>query len=195
MKRVATIFLLFAGLCVAVPAGAARMYKVIDENGNVTYTTRQPTPSDGSQVESTNISGGAGYQSDSAKLDEIARDHPVTVYVVAACAGCDLARSYLNKHHIPFTAKDVNKDKQARDELKKVAGSLSVPTITVGDKVLNGYLQSVLEQELAAVGYPVGKNAPAAAPAQGEEGDQNADFFPPEEGGETGAAEASGEGQ
>lgn len=190
MKRIATTLLLFAGLCTVLPAGAARMYKIIDENGNVTYTTRAPSASDGAQVETTNISGGEGYESDSAKMDEIARDHPVTVYVVAACAGCDLARSYLNKHHIPFTSKDVNKDPKAKDELKKVAGSLSVPTITIGDKVLNGYLESVLEQELAAVGYPVGKNAPAAAPAGGEEGEANADQIPGEEG--TGTEEESG---
>jgi glutaredoxin len=190
MKRFATTLLLLAGLCAVVPAGAARMYKITDENGNVTYTTRPPSAAEGAQVETTNISGGEGFESASAKMDEIARDHPVTLYVVAACAGCDLARSYLNKHHIPFTSKDVNKDAKAKDELKKVAGSLSVPTITIGDKVLNGYLESVLEQELAAVGYPVGKNAPAVAPAGGEEGEANADQIPGEE--ETGTAEESG---
>jgi hypothetical protein len=40
------------------------------------------------------------------------------------------------------------------EELKKKAGSLSVPTILVGEKVMQGLLESLLAGELDAAGYP-----------------------------------------
>ena len=40
------------------------------------------------------------------------------------------------------------------EELKKKAGSLSVPTILVGEKVMQGFLESLLAGELDAAGYP-----------------------------------------
>jgi hypothetical protein len=55
--------------------------------------------------------------------------------------------------------------------VKKI-GELSVPTITVGSKVMQGYVESLLAGELDQAGYPKPEatpetaEAPEAAPAQ-----------------------------
>jgi hypothetical protein len=47
--------------------------------------------------------------------------------------------------------------------VKKI-GELSVPTITVGSKVMQGYVESLLAGELDQAGYP----KPEASPESGE---------------------------
>lgn len=163
MKQFPVIILFLAAMCVTFPAGAKRLYKITDKYGNVTYTTSTPDNTSGEDVETRNISGGEGTDDASAKMERLARDKPVVMYSVKECGACDQARDYLHKHGIPFTEKDVNKDLNARKELKDRTGSLAIPTILIGDKVMKGYLQSVFEGELSDAGYPVGKNASTAA--------------------------------
>jgi glutaredoxin len=77
------------------------------------------------------------------------------------CGSCDLARLYLEKRKVPFTEKNLDNNPETQQELKKKSGSLSAPTITIGEKVMNGYLESLLEGELDAAGYPkIGGAAP-----------------------------------
>jgi glutaredoxin len=168
MKPVSLFVLLFAGLFLSLPAAAERMYKVIGQDGSVTYTTQAPDTSNAASIETTNISGGVGDDGSSADQQRVASAHPVTLYSVGNCPSCDHARAWLKQHGIPFADKDVNKDLTARAELKQRSGALVVPTILVGKEVLKGYTEPVLESELAKAGYPVGKNAPGNA--QGDEG-------------------------
>jgi len=173
MKSVSLLLILLAGLFLTFPAGATRMYKVIGQDGSVTYTTDAPDTGDAASIETTNISGGVGDGS-SADLQRVASAHPVTLYSVGNCPSCDHARAWLKQHGIPFAEKDVNKDLTARAELKQRSGALVVPTILIGKDVLKGYTEPVLEAELAKVGYPVGKNAPGSAQGdQGQAADQD----------------------
>ncbi len=175
MKRIPVVVLFFAALGVTFPAGAARMYKIIDQNGNVTYTTSSPDREDAARIETKNISGGVGDDGASANLGQVASRHPVTLYSVGKCTSCDHAREYLRLHNIPFTEKDVNKDLTARAEMKQRSGALVVPTILVGTQALKGFTEPVLEDELSKAGYPVGKNAPDKGQGQqsDEEGSQD----------------------
>ena len=55
---------------------------------------------------------------------------------------------------MPYSEKNVEGDRKLQDELIKQSGGLAVPTITVGSKVMKGYLESLLEGELDQAGYP-----------------------------------------
>ena len=56
--------------------------------------------------------------------------------------------------------------------MRKKVGELSVPTITVGGKIMQGYVESLVAGELDQAGYPKPEanpeatEAPEGAPAQ-----------------------------
>jgi glutaredoxin len=166
------------GLCLAVavlatPAQAEKLYKWVDKDGNVSYQDRPP-PDSATQVQEREMSGQPGGGEGSA---EAAVKFPVVLYAVPQCAGCDLARAYLKKRGIPFSEKNVANNRALQDEMKKKVGDLSVPTITVGSKVMKGYLESLLEGELDQAGYPKAARHEAGGENAGEENpppDENA---------------------
>jgi glutaredoxin len=147
-----------AGLSVAQ---AGTLYKWVDSQGRVSYHDQPPPEGSGYRVEQKKIGSGARQDTDDA-LEKVIEKYPVILYSVPVCGSCDLARIYLEKRKVPFTEKNLENNPELQQELKKKAGSLSAPTITIGEKVMNGYLESLLEGELDAAGYPkIG--APASA--------------------------------
>lgn len=128
------------------PASAAKLYKWVDKDGNVSYQDRPP-PAGATAVEEKALRTRAGE-------DQAAEKVAVVLYVTPKCSSCDLARAYLQKRKVPFTEKNVESERALQDELKTKSGGLAVPTILVGDKVMRGYLESLLEGELDQAGYP-----------------------------------------
>ena len=171
MARNTLIAVLVTAL-VAAPAYAAKLYKWVDERGNVTYQDRPP-PEGVGRVEEKTMRERQGAASGDPAAAEAAAKAPVTLYMVPKCSPCDLVRAYLKKRGVPFTEIDVSeKNRQAQQEMVKKIGELSVPTITVGSKIMQGYVESLLAGELDQAGYPkpeAGAEAgesPEAAPAQ-----------------------------
>lgn len=130
---------------------AQKMYKWVDGQGNVTYHDRPPPADSGYRVEEKQVRSGAARTTDEA--DDAAQKFPVVLYSVPKCSSCDSARAYLQKRKVPFSEKNVEKDVKLQEELKAKAGALAVPTILIGSKVMNGYLESLLEGELNQAGY------------------------------------------
>ena len=153
MKRSNAILfmtLAVAGLCTAQ---AAPLYKWVDSQGRVTYHDQPPPEGSGYRVEQKRLGSGARGAVDES-LEKIVEQYPVVLYSVPVCGSCDLARIYLEKRRIPFTEKNVESDPVLQEELRKKSGSLTAPTILVGAKVMNGYVESILAGELDAAGYP-----------------------------------------
>ncbi|HWR88542.1 MAG TPA: glutaredoxin family protein [Acidiferrobacterales bacterium] len=170
MARNTLIAVLVTMLAVA-PAYAAKLYKWVDERGNISYQDRPP-PEGVGKVEEKNLRDGGG-DSGSPAAAEAAAKSPVMLYMVPKCSSCDAARVYLKKRGVPFTEVNVSeKNPQAQQEMRKKIGELSVPTITVGSKVMQGYVESLLAGELDQAGYPKPEakpeaaETPEAAPAQ-----------------------------
>ena len=164
MARNTLIAVLVTMLAVA-PAYAAKLYKWVDERGNVSYQDRPP-PEGVGKVEEKNLRDGHGGDSGSPEAAEAAAKSPVTLYMVPKCSSCDAARVYLKKRGVPFTEVNVSeKNPQAQQEMRKKIGELSVPTITVGSKVMQGYVESLLAGELDQAGYPKQGASPEAAEA------------------------------
>jgi len=161
--------MLLLALLVVVPAHAAKLYKWVDERGNVTYLDRPP-PEGSGKVEEKNMRTGNEYGNGSPAAVEAAAKFPVTLYMVPRCSSCDAARQYLRNRKVPFKEVDVSeKNQEAQLEMRKKVGDLAVPTLTIGSKVMKGYIESLLEGELNEAGYP---KPGAAGATEGQEGGQ-----------------------
>lgn len=162
------VMILLAGLLV-LPVEAARLYKWVDEYGNVSYQDKPPPEGQGKVTEKT-LGEQRGASTGDAAMDAAAAKAPITLYATAKCAQCDLARAFLKKRKLPFADIDVSgAHPEAQQEMKKKVGEIAVPTIMIGTKVMKGYLESLLEGELDAAGYPKPAENPEAgegAPAQ-----------------------------
>lgn len=177
MARHTVVAVLVVALAVS-PAFAAKLYKWVDEAGNVSYQDRPPPEGQG-RVEERDVRG-SGTASDGGPA---AAKPPVTLYAVPGCSSCDAARMHLKQRGVPFKEVNVSASNvAAQQEMKKKVGELSVPTITVGAKVMKGYMASLLDGELDAVGYP--KSKPAAGEGEAASGEEQAAGE-----GETGAGE------
>ena len=138
------------------------LYKWIDKDGHVSYHD-QP-PADASyRVEEKNLGGNKKKEDDT--LANVVEKYPVVLYTVPACDSCDLVRAYLQKRMVPFTEQNLDNNPELQQALKKKIGSLSAPTIMIGEKVMKGYVESLLAGELDAVGYP---RMPAPEAATGD---------------------------
>lgn len=145
--------LVLAAMVACLPAAyAQKQYKWVDQDGNVSYHDRPPSDASKYQVEEKQFGRPSNERND--ELEAIASKFPVLLYSASRCSACDLARGYLEKRKVPFTEKNVGDDRALQDELIKRTGQLTVPTIVVGERVMNGYMESLLGGELDQAGYP-----------------------------------------
>ncbi len=146
--------MLLAAAVAVQPAHGAKLYKWVDENGNVSYQD-SPPPNGADYTEAAlDVDGSDAGDADSGALRELARSVPVTLYATSRCDGCDLIRIYLERRGIPFEERDVENDMESQEALATLLGRLEVPTVTVGERYINGYNKPMLESELTAAGYP-----------------------------------------
>ncbi len=153
-------------VCAAGSVAAAKLYKWVDKDGNVSYHDLPPLDDSKYKVEEKNLKTGTAVSDDPA-MKEAAEKNPVVLYVAPKCTSCDAARLYLNSRKIPFKELNVEGNRDLQQQLIAKSGGLAVPTIMVGEKVMRGYIETLVEGELNAAGYP----KPEAEPAQktGEE--------------------------
>ena len=160
-----TLIIIALTAFVAAPVCAGTLYKWVDDRGNVSYQDRPP-PAGVGRVEEKTMHAGGSRDSGSPEAAVAAAKSPVTLYAVPKCSSCDMARTYLKKRGVPFTEINVSeKYPQAQQEMVKKVGELSVPTITVGSKVMQGYVESLVAGELDLAGYPKPEAGPDSAEA------------------------------
>ncbi len=149
--------MLLAAAVAVQPAHGAKLYKWVDENGNVSYQDSPPANGADYTEATLDVDDSGTGGADAEGLRELARTVPVTLYATSRCDGCDLTRIYLERRGIPFVEKDVENDAESQEALAKLLGRLEVPTVTVGERYVNGYNKPMLESELNAAGYPTGE--------------------------------------
>jgi glutaredoxin-like YruB-family protein len=62
-----------------------------------------------------------------------------TIYTQNDCPPCKIVKMFLNEYKIEFVEKNITQDQKARDELTKVYGAFSTPTVVVDDEVIIGF--------------------------------------------------------
>jgi glutaredoxin len=71
----------------------------------------------------------------------------VVMYATSWCGYCAKARAFFARHKIDYVELDVDKDREAAQINRRLGGG-GVPTIMVGDTVINGFNERALRDAL-----------------------------------------------
>jgi glutaredoxin len=148
--RAILAFILLVLTCLA----QAQMYRWTDETGKVHYTDTPP-PAKAKNVEKKNFSSGQGGEGPLPyALQDAVKNFPVTLYTADDCKEyCAQARALLDKRGVPYKEIPVS-DAKGIAELKRLSGGNSVPVMSVGRAVQNGFESSAYNAALDNAGYP-----------------------------------------
>ena len=151
--------------CAAGAALAQQLYRWTDENGRV-HITDTPPPTSAKDVQKKKVPPPAAEPApQSFELLTAMREFPVVLYTSPTCKEpCALARGALNKRAVPFREVQVWNE-ETNEQLKKVAGSAEVPTLTVGRSVHRGFEQEAYDALLDSARYPRAGTLPPRAQA------------------------------
>lgn len=147
---------IFAILLGAATAASAQLYRWTDENGRVHVTDTPPPPSARNVKRKTFTDSGAVPAAGEIlpyAVQTAAKTFPVKLYTAPDCAPCGAARNLLNARGVPFKEVSVV-DAAQTEELRKVAGSLAVPTVSIGSSVQRGFAAGAYHALLDDAGYP-----------------------------------------
>lgn len=134
-----------------VDATAVTIMECRDADGSLSY--RDACPPDSTRIGIKRLGGSSAPQRSS--LEEIAKAHPVVLYVVTDCESCDLVRLMLDKRGIPYAERDVERDVSLQHQLRELSGAARVPTVLIGGEALPGFDRILLQQRLSEAGYPM----------------------------------------
>jgi len=146
------LFVLVLSVFMAMPTRAERLFKIVDEQGNVTYQSAPPTGDE--SAEQREIYGGEGPSDDVIARERATFDYPVTLYAIKKCRPCDQAREQLQKRKVPFEEKDPTSDGKLYQKYTKMVDGTNVPGISVGENIVADYTEEALGKALDAAGYP-----------------------------------------
>lgn len=147
------IAVLFVSVVLVVPVYGAKMVRVVDEEGNVTYQS-STFAEEGGDIEERDIESAEDPEDARLAMDRAILEWPVTIYSTEQCKTCEVIRKQLEKREIPYTEKFPAQDVVVYNELQEVSGGKSVPVIVVGENVLTQYSYLALKQALNKAGYP-----------------------------------------
>ncbi len=153
MKSIIVLILFSALLSNA--AHAVKLYKWVDAEGNVSYQDQPPQKGQKFEEKSFSESGTNTQRNADVGREKAALKSPVTLYIAPKCDSCDLVRTVLDLYRVPYTQLDVEDNPDAQKKLIKAAGSVRVPSLTVGDSVVNGFNRNKIEDALREHGYPI----------------------------------------
>ena len=148
--RIAAIAALFA----TAAAAQTNVYRWVDKDGKVQFS--DSPPNNDAKVTEKRVGGGSADDSQLPYgLQQAMKKSPVTLYVGNSCGEfCSEARALLTRRGIPYSERNAEVNRPAADALAKIAGSLTVPTLQVGDQALAGYTEDSWNSALDAAGYP-----------------------------------------
>ena len=140
-------------LTIGSASEAKSLYKWVDENGNVSYQDLPP-PKDiavkqeilkDSNTSSSNLNGSASSAEQS---------NPVIVYTIDNCDPCEVVLLRLKQLGIPNQEQSLlDRDIQAR--VLDLSGSISAPTIFIGDELIRDISDKNLITALKTAGYTI----------------------------------------
>lgn len=155
--------LLILCLTLASTLAAGETYRWVDPQGRTVFSDTPPP----GRARDVSRSGGAGQNADGLPyaVRRAAENYPVTLYTSANCISeCKQARDFLNERGIPFSEKMLQTQEDI-DDLKKLLGEASVPSLKVGKQPFRGYEPAAYGNLLDLAGYP--KSAPYGSKPSG----------------------------
>ena len=134
---------------------AGSLYKWVDEDGNVIYQDTPPPSNVDFEEQEISEPESRLQEEILGEIYAASDENPISFYSLSDCDACDLVRLYLENNSIPFAEKDVKDNVTLQDELQGLTGALRVPTLAVGEAVIDGYSKSAIRQTLIDKGYPL----------------------------------------
>jgi glutaredoxin len=174
MKRLLLLSLL-------VTSSAMAQYKIVGQDGKVTYTD-QPPNDPKAKVTVMNLKGNVDESPLPYATAEAVKKNPVTLITSPKCAPCDSARTMLQKRGIPFAERTVYSSEDVL-ALKKTYGAETLPLLEVGSSRFNGFDGEAWNNALTSAGYPQAAKLPPTAQAN-----KPTSLAPPPPAASTGAA-------
>ena len=74
----------------------------------------------------------------------------VKVFSTPSCPWCHRAKDYFKSKKVKYTDYDVSVDEKARNEMIDKSGQMGVPVIMIGKKIIVGFDQDAIDEELKA---------------------------------------------
>lgn len=144
---------LAALVALAVLAGAVQaqtVYRWVDANGRIQYTTEKPPAGAQATTVQGRVSSVGGNAAPAAR--PVVAKAPVKMYATDWCPYCRKAREFFASRGIAYTELDIEKSQAAMAEYRAIGGR-GVPVILVGDARMNGFSEPRLAEMLKAAGY------------------------------------------
>lgn len=138
---------------IAGTAGAADVYRWVDQNGVVNYSDQMPV-GDIRGLEEKQLFANVIDDQPSYALKRAAQRHPVVLFGGDCGPLCRDAQALLEKRGIPYTLKDPQKNRSDANELNRLTGGMQVPVLRVGDKVYKGFEAEMWNDALDSADYP-----------------------------------------
>jgi glutaredoxin-like YruB-family protein len=73
----------------------------------------------------------------------------VTIYSTPSCHFCHMAKAYFDEHGVTYEDHNVLDNTEKRQEMIDMTGQMGVPVIRIGDDVVVGFDQQMIEKLLA----------------------------------------------
>jgi glutaredoxin len=144
-------------------ASAQQIFKIVGPDGRVTFSDKPPTEPNTKASAASVVplaTEGTSLASLPFEIRQAATRYPVTLYTSPGCVTCATGRAMLTSRGVPFSEKTVA-TKEDGEALSRMAGTTSVPLLTIGSQQLKGYSDSEWTQFLDAAGYPKTSQLPA----------------------------------
>jgi len=162
--RILKTFLISLIVAVTTNAHANKLYKWVDADGNISYQDRPP-PKDAKILSETDVKPSTSNDANAeVDIERVNRNRPeVVIYSVKNCGVCDRLVTELKRSKVPHVEISIENDREAQRRILNEVGSVIMPTLFIGDKIIQPSSEAELRLELESEGYKMAKNESAEA--------------------------------
>ncbi len=72
----------------------------------------------------------------------------VIIFTTPTCTYCNAAKHYLRQHQVKFREVDVSRDQAAARDMMRRSGSMGVPVLDIGGKIVRGFDRAKIDELL-----------------------------------------------
>ena len=140
---------------------AAKLYKWVDADGNISYQD-SPPPNNAKVLEESELTISRPNSNDDSDVE------PLVVYTLEDCNSCEMLILRLRQLDIPFVEQSLL-DRDVQSQILSESDSLTAPTVRIGTDYINQFSEPGFIAVLRQAGYtPNLGTAANEQPASGE---------------------------
>lgn len=143
----------------STPTSQGPLYKWVDEYGDISYQDSPPPKN----VNILNSDLLKDKNVEKREVREVRRadepaplldgSTPVMVYTAGNCKPCQSVVLFLTQKQVPFVERDIRTDRKARERLSNLSKQISVPSLFIGERIIQGHSKPMITRALEEAGY------------------------------------------